>query len=369
MKTALAAAPALTVRQAASRIVTRQVRGLLGYEKAARRGEDAEAVHQMRVQIRRLRAAEALFAGVLRPPRRARPARLRWLARGLGRVRDLDVIIALLEDRHLLELDGAEAARLEDLLAALKERRWRAQRKLTARLSGGRWERLKAALKDWERHPRFAGRGREDAMAARWLTDAIHREAGRVSARRGMTEREPAAADLHRLRIEVKRLRYVLDFHAETCGIAFDAERRLARQLQDCLGEIHDHDVLLGWFAEAGRTDAPTPGRAEERGRGGAGARGRRKAAPGARRVLAKPPVEVALFAGVWRLLPDRLAAERDLLLRRFLRLRRQWRARTEPAGSMVPIEDPRFVSLEVAPVQLRLVAPQKTVASLRIVR
>jgi hypothetical protein len=57
----LTAAPALTVRQAASRILARQVRELLGYEKAARSGEDAEAVHQMRVQTRRLRAALTLL--------------------------------------------------------------------------------------------------------------------------------------------------------------------------------------------------------------------------------------------------------------------------------------------------------------------
>jgi hypothetical protein len=84
---------------------------------------------------------------------------------------------------------------------------------------------------------------------------------------------------------------------------------------------------------------------------------------------MAKPPVEAELFAGVWRSLPERLAADRAALLRRFLRLRRAWRAHTEPAGSVVPIDDPRFVSLEVAPVQLRLAASGKTVASLRIVR
>jgi len=345
VRAALAPSPALTVRQAASRIVAKQVRDLLGYEKAARRGDDPEAVHQMRVQTRRLRAAASLFAGVLRAPRRARPSRLRWLARALSRVRDLDVIVALLEDRHLPKLDDQEAARLENLLAALKERRWRAQRKLTARLEGKRYATLKAALRDWARQPRFAGRGREDAMAVRYLTDVIHRDADRVSARRGMTERVPTATDLHRLRIAVKRLRYALDFHAETCGVAFDAERRLTRQLQDCLGEIHDHDLLLGWFEEAGRTDAPAHGR------------------------VAGPPVEAELFAGAWRSLPERLAADRAALLRRFLRLRRAWRAHTEPAGSVVPIEDPRFVSLEVAPVQLRLAASGKTVASLRIVR
>jgi len=340
----LSPSPALTVRQAAGRIVARQVRDLVRYEKGARRG-DAEAIHLMRVQTRRLRAALALFSNVLRPGKRAGRARQRWLAKALGRVRDIDVIAILLEEQHLPHLAGVEAARLEDLVAALKERRWRAHRKLKAMLARGRYTKLKAALLERARRPRFRKSGDEDAMAARFLADRIHREARRVSAYRGMTERAPAAADLHELRIAVKRLRYVLDFHAETCGLAFDEERKLTRDLQDCLGQIHDHDVLLSWFTGAAGTDA--------RGRGG----------------TAQTPVEAQLFAGAWRLLPDRLAADRARLTRRFLRLRGKWLQRTEPAGIVAPLEEPRFVALEAAPVQLRLSPPQKTVASLRIVR
>jgi len=332
----LSPAPALTVRQAASRIVARQVRELVRYEKGARRG-DTEAIHQMRVQTRRLRAALALFANVLRPGRRAGRARLRWLARALGRVRDLDVIAALLEERQLPYLTGVEAARLEDLVAALKERRWRAHRKLKAMLAGRRYAKLKQALQDRAKRPRFRKGGDEDAMAARFLADRIHREARRASGHRGMTEREPDAADLHALRITIKGLRYALEFHAETSGLAFEEERKLTRDLQDCLGEIHDHDVLLSWFGGEADADAT--------------------------------PVEAALFSGAWRVLPERLAADRATLFRRFLRLRRTWLRRTEPAGIVAPLEEPRFVALEAAPVQLRLSRPQRTVASLRIVR
>jgi CHAD domain-containing protein len=312
------------------------VRDLVRHERAARRG-DAEAIHQMRVQTRRLRAALSLFAEVVKPGRRAGRGRLRWLTRSLGQVRDLDVIAALLEEQHLAHLTGVEAARLEDLVAALRERRWRAHRKLKANLARGRYAKLRAALQGLARRPRFRKAGNEAEMAARFLADRIHREARRVSAHRGMTEREPEAADLHTLRITIKRLRYALDFHAETCGLAFDEERTLTRDLQDCLGEIHDHDLLLSWFG--GASDA------------------------------AATPVEAALFAGAWRVLPERLAAERGKLLRRFIRLRRKWLRRTEPAGNVAPLEAPRFVTLEAAPVQLRLSPPQKTVASLRIVR
>jgi CHAD domain-containing protein len=329
----LSPAAALTVRQAASRILARQVRELVGYEKAARRGDDPEAVHQMRVRTRRLRAALALFSGAVRPPQRAGRARLRWLSRALGRVRDLDVIIALLEDRHLAHLEGAEAERLEDLVAALKERRWRSQQRLRASFARARYARLKGGLAQLARRPRFGRVAEEDAMASRYLADAIHRAARRVSARRGMTERLPSPGDLHQLRITIKRLRYLLDFHAETCGIAYDEERRLARELQDCLGEIHDHDLVLAWFAKAAGAAPRTRGRAR------------------------RGPVKAALLAGPWP------------VLRRFVRLRRRWVARTEPAGRVAPLEAPRFVSLEAAPVQLRLEAPHRTVASLQLVR
>jgi len=336
MSQLLSPAPALTVRQAASRIVARHVRELVRYEKGARTG-NTEAIHQMRVQTRRLRAALELFAVVLRIDKHAGRARLRWLGRALGRVRDVDVIATLLEERHLPHLAGVEATRLEDLVAALKERRWRAHRKLKAVLARRRYARLKQALLDQAKRPRFRRSGDEDAMAARLLADRILREARRVSAHRGMTEREPEAAALHALRITIKGLRYALEFHAEAAGLAFEQERHLTRDLQDCLGGIHDHDLLLSWFG--GAADA------------------------------AATPVEAQLFAGAWQVLPERLAADRARLFRRFLRLRGRWRKRTEPAGTVAPLEEPRFVALEAAPVQLRLAPPQKTVASLRIVR
>jgi hypothetical protein len=43
-------------------------------------------------------------------------------------------------------------------------------------------------------------------------------------------------------------------------------------------------------------------------------------------------------------------------LWRRFLLVRRRWLARTRPAPTVAPLEEPRFVHLEVTPVQLRLV-------------
>jgi CHAD domain-containing protein len=306
---------ALTVRQAAGIILARRVRELLSHERGARRGEDPEAVHQMRVGTRRLRAALRVFASYVRPKKRARRG-LPWLARRLGRVRDHDVIIALLVERHLEQIHGDEGQRLEALVARFKERRFRAHQRLAGALKRGRYKKLRIALEELAARPRFGGS--EDDMAARLLEEGIERLGAEVSSEPAMNLPAPSAEELHALRIAFKRLRYVLDFHAEIRGVAYEVERRLTRELQECLGELHDHDVLLGWLEEHGE----------------------------------------------WPVLHRRLAQDRARLLRRFRLLRRRWEERTRPEPSVAPLQEPRFVSLEPAPVELRLITPRKEVAS-----
>jgi CHAD domain-containing protein len=305
------AVPALTtVRQAAHAVIERQVREMQRHERAAARVGEPDTIHDMRVATRRLRAAFVLFRGVVTLPQAARRSRLRWLARQLGRVRDLDVRIALLAERYLPAIAGHEAARVETLVAELTEARQRAHRRLRKGLAQRRYRELRTALGAWARRGVFADG--PDAGAARFMADAVDRAAQRVGRHEAMHDRHPTATALHDLRIAVKRLRYALDFHADTCGLAFDAERAVARDLQDCLGEMRDHDLLFARLADDG--------------------------------------------AGNWPQLTARVTEGRMKLWRRFLLVRRRWLARTRPAPTVAPLEEPRFVHLEVTPVQLRLV-------------
>ena len=79
-------------------VLRRQLAVVRDKEPGTRLGEDPEELHDMRVATRRMRAALALFAGVL--PVRAQVFReeLGWLARMLGAVRDLDVQLEGLAD-------------------------------------------------------------------------------------------------------------------------------------------------------------------------------------------------------------------------------------------------------------------------------
>jgi len=312
----IAVPPAVTVRDAAHEAIARQVRELRRQERLVVREGTPDPVHDMRVATRRLRAALAVFRGVAVLPKPARRRRLRWLARQLGRVRDLDVRVTLIGEQYLPHVIGAEAARVGGLLADLAERRARAYARLRRGLRRGRTRRLGEALAAWVRKPGFAGEA--DPGAARFMVEAVDVAAQRVAGHEAMREALPSAEALHDLRIAVKRLRYTLDFHGEACGLAYDAERTLSRELQDCLGELRDHDLLLAGLAERGTS-------------------------------------------GPWPQLTARVRAGRRRLWRRFLELRRRWRVRTRPAQTVATLEEPRFVNLEVTPAQLRLVTPHRS--------
>jgi hypothetical protein len=120
---------------------------------------------------------------------------------------------------------------------------------------------------------------------------------------------------LHDARIAAKRLRYVLELGAPALGKTASAGARVARDLQDLLGEIHDCDVMLPRVrehAEVLRTEDAGTLRAH------AGRR-RRDLPPEA--VLRAP--NLARYRGL-EALSGYLAARREVLFERFVR---EWEA------------------------------------------
>lgn len=308
----------ITMRDVARRIVGDQARELKRLRRPARRG-DVEAVHDLRVATRRLRAALRVFADYLPRPVRLRRG-LRRLARRLGAVRDRDIVAALLEVQLAQHLGEDERRRLAALLRGLRRQRARALAKLARRLGSADQGRLRRRAK------RLAGAGvpGDDEPAAIGLTRAVTLLAADVSRQPAMLEAEPGEDDLHRLRIAVKRLRYALEFHAGAGALAYEAELDTARALQDCLGELHDVDVLRA---------------ALRRGEG--------------------------LFAGPWPAVSRRLREARRAELERFAALRQQWRRLADPEPEAAP--PPAFPAIEAAPVQLKLVPGGKQIASAQI--
>lgn len=191
-----------------------------------------EAVHQARVALRRLRAALSLFKGTLPPQReQALKTELRWASSLLGAVRDWDVFLgetlppveaAFGHDAFGELRDTAERARAEafsELARAIGEARWRALPIDLAMLS---WGLSATAFSGWPM-----------ATVEAFASEIIQRRHAKLL-RLGKGF-DGLAPDLrHRLRIEVKKLRYTLEFF-------HDAQpNKRARRLRSRLGALQD---------------------------------------------------------------------------------------------------------------------------------
>ena len=196
-----------------------------GNQAAALDGRDIEGVHQMRVGLRRLRAALGFFGPWLPPVQCEWLEReIRWLAKRLGAVRDLDVLLAE-------TIAPVRKARGQDKdLKALADLVRRSERCTTLVLTVGQW----IAEGAW----RGTGQGalrRPVAAAARPALDACL--AGVMQAGEGFETLDREGR--HALRLQIKRLRYAIQF----VGAAYGGGRAMLRQLgalQDSLGAAND---------------------------------------------------------------------------------------------------------------------------------
>lgn len=201
--------------------------------------EGPEGVHQARVGIRRLRS-DLRTARPLLDFRAVRPLRreLDWLMGLLGEVRDLDVLLARL-GRDIASLDSSDRAGADAVLAQASEDRATAYAALR---EGLRTPRCAALLEETARvvaAPPFKARA-ANRPAAKVLPQLVQRPLRDLSRRVDQQGNRADADGLHRVRIEVKRVRYASELAASAAGKkARRAARRLAR-VQDVLGEHSD---------------------------------------------------------------------------------------------------------------------------------
>jgi triphosphatase len=238
--------PNPSVGAVAFAVLRRHLGSMLAHEAGTRLGEDTEQLHDMRVATRRLRAALALFAGVLPGHARRMRGELGWLADVLGTVRDLDVQLERL-DSWRVELRGEDPAALTDLARLLGRERDVAREDLLRCLDSPRYDRLVTEFTLMVRPGPGQGSGRQIKAARAPATAVVpglivarHRSA-MIAARRAA--RSGDHADFHRLRIRCKRLRYALEFVSEIYDGRTRGVVRHVVRLQDCLGLIQDAQV------------------------------------------------------------------------------------------------------------------------------
>jgi triphosphatase len=223
---------------------------MLAHEAGTRKGEDIEALHRMRVATRRQRAAVRFVAPYFKRKVLAGfRDELRTLADRLGAVRDLDVLIEEAE-RYRASLNGDAAAALEPLVGEWRARREGARNDLLRYLDGDDYRAFT------ERYGDFlatTGAGVKDApdgspqphLVRHVLPMEIWDHYGRLRAYESVME-WASIETIHSLRIEGKRLRYLLEFFGEALGPGLSEVIEALVGLQDHIGDLHDVDVTIG---------------------------------------------------------------------------------------------------------------------------
>lgn len=228
----------------------------MNLRSACGRRQDPERVHQLRVSTRRALAAFSAFGGLM-PQKRAAwfEKRLRRIRRTAGKARDLDVLTDRLDREEWTGAVLTSARRARRRLVAMLARQRSASRRpihelrenLAAADWPGRVERLLDKIAAGPKGPTFR------RFARRRFGPLLKRFFARAD------RRLRDAEEIHRLRIEGKRLRYALEIFAVAfpAGVRRKCEKAL-EMLQESLGEFTDHaaaaDRLRRWSREAGAT-------------------------------------------------------------------------------------------------------------------
>ncbi len=247
-----------TMQAAVRHVIARQLHRLRLNDPGARLGEDPEALHDMRVATRRLRAAVRILAAGIPVRLQARlDHELRWLGELLGGVRDLDVQLAKLDAFAAAAPAGFRPAfkRLREHLAG---ERTRSRARMLEGLDTPRYFRLLLRLERFA----YSEPPRRPVTAAALEPICVAGPRALKKAFRHLTKRGdkihtmPHPEDLHTMRIRAKRLRYLLEFLQELTGKPGRLLVKRLTELQDLLGSYHDAVVAADFV----RTYVEGPG-------------------------------------------------------------------------------------------------------------
>jgi inorganic triphosphatase YgiF len=198
-------------------------------------GIDPEGVHQLRVATRRLRAIFAAFHDILGEEITAHfNSELRWLARNLGRARDADVIERDAKDSDDTGPRGYERFLEQETICAYEH--------LIDILHTERYSVLDEEL------TRFVSAGPpadtqtpfDDLSIATCASTKVQAALQDLLAHGNAIDPTPPAKQLHKLRIETKRFRYLIDFFSIVQVDKWIHLTEAVKKLQDVLGEHQD---------------------------------------------------------------------------------------------------------------------------------
>ena len=207
-------------------------------ERKARRGS-VEALHDIRVALRRVRSLAATFAELDEDFLGRLDQRASKVCDRMGDARDLDVWLELF--RGMVQASGSDKIPLQERRMVVAMLRRQRTRLAAEALDCGMFRRVKKMLRERrgrsERHRKAPA---PEAFAARRML-AVRELIRKRYAQVGNFSRGPA----HDLRRAGRRMRYLAEFFAERLGRDCVRAGHWITKAQAALGKVHDCDSAL----------------------------------------------------------------------------------------------------------------------------
>ncbi|TCS37446.1 inorganic triphosphatase YgiF [Paucimonas lemoignei] len=251
-------------------IVTNCLAQIQGNEAAVLDGHDPDAIHQMRVGLRRLRSTLKLF-GKLAPCPPDLLAELCWLGDALGEGRDWEVLVDSTLPR-IIDALPEQVQALTQLHQACAITAQEKRRQAIDAVASPRFATLALNLGAWLTGKRWRDAGRKAnskklQASLPEFSDKVLKRRHATLLQRGRRLARANAETRHRLRIAAKQARYAGEF----CQSLYPPKRiknyvAALTGLQDALGWLNDAAVaadLLKTWQQTGATDPALAGTAE----------------------------------------------------------------------------------------------------------
>ncbi len=203
---------------------------------------DTEFTHQYRVNLRKARSLLNLFKKELSPQRyRALQMPLKNMAKTTNRLRDLDVFLRDQDDYRAMLPETFQPG-LDDLFKQLKHRRRQVWRNVSATLASEDYRDSTEQLEQLTKEPPDFSTKISRIPVKKRVSRRILSQYRKIRQCGAHIDAATPADQVHELRIEAKKLRYLLELFAGL--FSYDQVRRLIKalkKLQDNLGRYNDY--------------------------------------------------------------------------------------------------------------------------------
>lgn len=264
-----------TLAEVAHSAIAKHFRKVRKHEDELLETYDVEAVHQMRVGLRRLRTALTVFGFGLDLPKAFKIKQLKAIAADLGQIWDMDVMGLSLSDDYVPLLPPSEQQQLKKVIKSLNQQRQQQMRHMVDALTSQNYQRLTQACSDWLNKPRYQPQATVPLVlvlpdlllplvsqlllhpgwqvGVSWQAECEFSWEEKVTPKGVQQSLQEHGPILHDLRKQIKRVRYQAELFTDFYGEDYPQQLTKFANLQDLLGHLHDAVTLNTFLKQRGK--------------------------------------------------------------------------------------------------------------------